>query len=84
MGSSVTIELSADIEAKLTRLAEATRQSRTELVDAALSSYVEHELRAVDGIKQGLADITNGDLVDHEEAMAELDAVIDAANVPRL
>lgn len=84
MRSSVTIELSQDIDIKLTRLAEATRQSRAELVGAALSSYVEQELRVIDGIKQGLADIASGDLVDHEEAMAELDAVIDAAEATRL
>jgi predicted transcriptional regulator len=44
MPSSVTIELSKHIDAQLTRLAEATRQSRADLARAALASYVEHEL----------------------------------------
>lgn len=84
MRSSVTIELSDDIESKLTRLAEATRVSRAELAGAAVTAYVEHELRVIDGIRQDLADIDSGDLVDHDEAMAELDAVIDAAEATRL
>ncbi len=84
MPSSVTIELSKHIDAQLTRLAEATRQSRADVASAALASYVEHELQVIDGIRKGLADIDSGDLVDHDEAMAELDAVIDAAEATRL
>jgi predicted transcriptional regulator len=82
--SSLTIELNQDIEAKLSQLAQATHRSRSELASAALTTYVEREFRAIDGIHQGLADLESGDLVDHEEAMSELDAVIEAAEAARL
>lgn len=81
--SSVTIELNLDLESKLARLSEATLQSRTELVSAALSSYVERELQFVDHVREGLADIEEGNLVDHEQAMAELDAIINSMEASR-
>jgi predicted transcriptional regulator len=82
--SSLTIELDQDIEAKLSQLAQATHRSRNDLANAALTTYVEREFKAINGIHQGLADLESGDLFDLEEAMAELDAMIEAAEAARL
>lgn len=83
-GSSLTIELNQEIEAKLAELAEATQRSRGEVANAALTLYVEREFRTIEAIRQGLVDLEKGDLVDHEDAMSELDAVIEAAKAARL
>ncbi|NBB50192.1 ribbon-helix-helix protein, CopG family [Rhizobium sp. CRIBSB] len=82
--SSLTIELNQDIEAKLSKLAEATQRSRGEVANTALTLYVEREFRTIEAIRQGLVDLEKGDLVDHEDAMSELDAVIEAAEAARL
>ncbi|MFN3501595.1 MAG: CopG family ribbon-helix-helix protein [Allorhizobium sp.] len=83
-GSHLTIELNQDVEAKLLELSAATDRSQAELANVALTSYLDRELKTVDGIRRGLADIKSGDLVDHDKAMDELDAVIEAAEAARL
>ena len=83
-GSRLTIELNQDVEAKLLKLSAATDRSQAELANVALTSYLDRELKTVDGIRRGLADIESGDLVDHDKAMDELEAVIEAAEAARL
>lgn len=77
--TTLTIRLSPDTKAKLARLAEGTRRSRAFLAGEAVAAYVERELAIAEGIERGLADVEAGRLVAHEEAMAELYAVIENA-----
>ena len=77
--ATMTIRLSAETKRKLERLAADTRRSKSYLAAEALSAYVERELEIIDGIRQGLADVEAGRVVSHDEAMAEVQAVIDAA-----
>jgi predicted transcriptional regulator len=81
--ASLTIELPADVAEKLGRLAEDTRRSRSVIASDALAAYVEQELRAIDGIRRGLDDVAAGRVIPHDEAMAEIDAVIEAARKRR-
>jgi len=76
--TTMTIRLEPEVEEKLARLAEDRRRSPARLAAEAVALYVDRELDAVEGIRRGLADIEAGRLVPHEEAMAELDAVIAA------
>ena len=76
MTALLTIELKPDVRRKLTELAERTHQPAAELAAEAVASYVEQEGRILEGIARGLADMTAGRLVPHEEAMDELDAAI--------
>jgi len=79
----MTIRISPETKAKLERIAADTRRSKSFLAAEAVSSYVERELEIIDGIKRGMADAEAGRVVPHDEAMAELYAVIDAAEAKR-
>jgi predicted transcriptional regulator len=76
--TTMTIRISPDVKAKLGRLAQGTRRSRSFLAGEAVEAYVERELEIIDGIQHGLADAAAGRVVPHDEAEAELQAVIAA------
>lgn len=75
--TTMTIRLNAELKQKLDRLAQGTRRSRSFLAAEAVSAYVERELEIIEGIEHGLADVKAGRIVSHDEAMAEVEAVID-------
>lgn len=77
--TTMTIRVQSDVKDKLDRLAQDTRRSKSFLAAEALAAYVDHELAILDGIGEALTDIEAGRLVPHEQAMDELDALIDAA-----
>lgn len=77
--ATLTIRVSPDVKAKLGRLAAGTRRSKSYLAAEAVAAYVERELEIIDGVQRGLADVEAGRVVPHDEAMAEVYAVIDSA-----
>lgn len=77
--STLTIRVDAATRDKLERLASDTRRSKSFLAGEAVSAYVQRELDIIEGIKRGLLDAEAGRVVAHEEAMAEVYAVIEAA-----
>lgn len=77
--ATMTIRVSSETKRKLERLAADTRRSKSFLAAEAVSAYVERELEIIDGIRRGLADVEAGRVVSHDEAVAEIQAVIDAA-----
>jgi len=81
--TTMTIRISRETRQKLERIATDTRRSKSFLAAAAVSAYVERELEIIDGIKSGLADMDAGRLVPHEEAVAELHAVIESAQAAK-
>ena len=81
--TTMTIRVSPETKTKLERIAADTRRSKSFLAAEAVSAYVERELEIIDGIKRGMADAAAGRVVPHDEAMAELYAVIDAAEAKR-
>ncbi len=81
--TTMTIRVSTDLKERLDRLAADTRRSRSFLAAEAVEAYVARELAIVDGINEGLADIRSGRTVKHDDAMAELNAAIDAAERER-
>jgi predicted transcriptional regulator len=76
--STMTIRLDDSVKEKLERLAHDTRRSKSFLAAEAVSAYVERELEIIEGIQRGLADVEAGRVVPHDEAMAEIYAVIDS------
>ncbi|TIP97237.1 MAG: CopG family transcriptional regulator, partial [Mesorhizobium sp.] len=46
-------------------------------------AYVDRELGVIEGIKRGMADAAAGRVVPHDEAMAEIDAIIEASEARR-
>ena len=81
--TTMTIRVRPDVKEKLDRIASDTQRSKSFLAGEAVAAYVERELEIIDGIKRGMADAAAGRVVPHDEAMAELYAVIDAAEAKR-
>ncbi len=77
--TTMTIRLSTEVKNKLERLATGARRSKSFLAAEAVAAYVERELEIIGGIQGGLADIEAGRIIAHDAAMAEIDAVIAAA-----
>lgn len=78
--TTMTIRLDPQLKAKLGRLADGTRRSRSFLAAEAVEAYVDRELAIIEGIERGLADVEAGRTVSHEDAMASVrQAIEDAA-----
>jgi predicted transcriptional regulator len=77
--TTVTVRLPVKVRNQLGRLAKRTSRTKSYLAGEAIASYVARELEIVEGIKRGLQDMKTGRLVPHEQAMAEIDAVIERA-----
>jgi len=77
--TTMTIRLDPQLKAKLGRLADGTRRSRSFLAAEAVETYVDRELAIIEGIERGLADVEAGRTVSHEDAMVSLRQVIDDA-----
>ncbi|WFP62067.1 MULTISPECIES: CopG family ribbon-helix-helix protein [unclassified Mesorhizobium] len=81
--TTMTIRVSSETKLKLERIANDTRRSKSFLAAEAVSAYVDRELEIIEGIKRGMADAEAGRVVPHDEAMAEIDAIIEAAEAKR-
>lgn len=79
LSATMTIRVSTETKRKLERLAADTRRSKSFLAAEAVSAYVERELAIIEGVHRGLADVEAGHVVAQDDAMAEVQAVIDAA-----
>jgi predicted transcriptional regulator len=82
MGASttMTIRVTPDLKEKLGRLASNTRRTRSYLAAEAVESYVNRELKIIEGIQRGLADMEAGRVTPHNKAMDRIDAAIEAAS----
>lgn len=74
--TTLTIRLTPEAKAQLSRLAHATHRTQSFLAAEAIAKYVVRESEIIEGIGRGLADAKAGRLVPHEEAMARLEATI--------
>ena len=81
--TTMTIRVSPDVKEKLDRIAAGTRRSKSFLAGEAVAAYVDRELEIIEGIKRGMADAEADRVVPHDEAMAEIYAVIDTAEAER-
>jgi predicted transcriptional regulator len=81
--TTMTIRVRPDVKEKLDRIAADTQRSKSFLAGEAVAAYVERELKIIDGIKRGMADVAAGRVVSHEEAMAEIYAVIEDAKAEK-
>lgn len=77
--TTMTIRVSPETKTKLERIAADTRRSKSFLAAEAVSAYVERELEIIDGIKRGMADAAAGRVIPHDQAVAEMRAVIEDA-----
>jgi predicted transcriptional regulator len=79
---TMTIRVSSELKAQLDRIAEATQRSRSFLAGEAISRFVMSEAKIVEGIKAGMADISEGRVMTHEAAMKKLRATINNPREP--
>lgn len=77
--TTMTIRVSLEVKQKLNRIATDTRRSKSFLAGEAVAAYVERELEIIDGIKRGMADAAAGRVIPHDQAVAEMRAVIEDA-----
>jgi predicted transcriptional regulator len=81
--TTMTIRVRPDVKEKLDRIASDTQRSKSFLAGEAVAAYVDRELEIIEGIKRGMADAEAGRVVPHDEAMAEIYALIEAAEAKR-
>lgn len=77
--TTMTIRVSPELKERLGRLAHDTRRTKSFLAAEAVAAYVDRELAIIEGIQAGLRDMEAGRMIPHEQAVAEIQAVIDAA-----
>lgn len=76
---ALTVRLTPEITDQLARLSDTAKRTPSVLAAEAIGAYVAREIRIVEGIERGLSDMNAGRLVSHEDAMAEIDAMIEMA-----
>jgi predicted transcriptional regulator len=81
--TTMSIRLSSETKDQLGLLATATRRSKSFLAAEAVAAYVAREQTIIAGIERGLADMKASRTVPHDEAMAEIDALIDGIAAAR-
>jgi predicted transcriptional regulator len=74
-----TVTLRSDLATSLDELAVSTGRSREELVDEAISRFLDYERWAVKHIKEGLRQADAGEFASDEEMAAIFDRYRDAA-----
>lgn len=79
MSETLSVRVPDGTKDKLDRISAATQRTRSYLASEAIEAYVERELAVIEGVEAGLADMRAGEVVDHDDAMAQIDAAIEAA-----
>lgn len=69
---TISARVPAPLDAGLEKLAAATGRSKSWHVNAALEAYLAAELEFLAAVEEGLAAAERGELVPHEEVMADL------------
>jgi predicted transcriptional regulator len=70
MGTTLTIR--EDLSDRLERLAKTTKQSKSSLASQAIEEFLTVQEWHIQAIKEGIAAADKGDIVSHNEAVAEL------------
>jgi predicted transcriptional regulator len=74
----LSVRIPSGLNAKLERLAKASRRSKSAAVTAILSDHVDSEAAYVAAVEEGLAAARRGDLFDHEEVVRRIEQRIRA------
>lgn len=77
--TTMTIEIGQNVKDQLDALASDVDQSSQHLAEKAVTAFVEQELALRQSIERGLAEGRTGNVVPHEDVIAEMRAMIDAA-----
>ncbi len=77
--TSITIRTDPELVGKVAALAVAMDRTRNWVVEDALRQYVESQAWQVEGIKDAMASLDQGEGIDHNDVMAEMDALLTGA-----
>ncbi|WP_417477516.1 CopG family ribbon-helix-helix protein [Maricaulis sp.] len=80
---NISIRLDDASREKLDALAQSQDRSRSWVVNEAIQQYFDHQDWMIEAIKAGIRDVEAGNVFTHEEVMASLDDVIEAARLRR-
>ena len=71
-----TFAISTDSETLegLDALAEALNATRDQIADRALKAFIDEQFRQIEAIREGIRSLDAGDVISHEDLMAELRA----------
>lgn len=79
----ISLRIPAEMVAAFDTMAQAMERDRSWMMLRALKQYLENEGADILREAEGIAAIERGEFVDFDEAMDELDAIIDAAEQRR-
>lgn len=74
--STITVRTDPEISAKIAKLAQAMDRSRNWVIEEALKQYLETQAWQIEGIQQAQAALAEGKGIPFEDAMDEMDALI--------
>ena len=73
--ATVTFHTSPEVKARLDRLAQETRRSKSFLTNEAVGRYLAEEEDFIADVRAGLAEADRGELIDHEEVVRYFDSL---------
>ena len=73
--ATVTFHTSHDVNARLNRLAQETRRSKSFLTNEAVARYLAEEEDFIADVRAGLAEADRGELIDHDEVVRYFDSL---------
>lgn len=74
--TSITIRTDPELVDKVAALAVAMDRTRNWVVEDAVRQYVESQAWQVDGIEDAMASLDRGEGIDHDNVMAEMEALV--------
>ncbi|MFZ0791946.1 MAG: ribbon-helix-helix protein, CopG family [Chromatiaceae bacterium] len=74
--TSITIRADAELAAQVAALAAAMDRSRNWVIEAALRASVQVQAWQIEGIKNAMASLDNGEGIPHDQLMAEMEALL--------
>ncbi|ADE15926.1 CopG domain protein DNA-binding domain protein [Nitrosococcus halophilus Nc 4] len=76
--STITIRTDPEIAKQITALAKAMERSRNWVIEDALKHYIEEQAWQVEGIRDAMMALDQGEGIAHEDVMVEMEALIEA------
>ena len=74
--TTITARIPTDLSGDLATLAGALQRPRSWVIEEAIREYIAREKAFLEAIEEGIRAEEAGDLVDHADVVAELDAII--------
>lgn len=75
---NISISINDAVLGRLDKIAETEQRSRASVLDDALRQYFARYDWEIEAIKEGIRDADAGNVVPHEQVMADIEAIIEA------